>query len=154
MVSSRYAQYEGQLVKGTVDAAGWDTVTPIKYVFAPGETKRLNTGVKFPRGMPAPALIVLRSSVQDVGLIQPSIGVIDKDYKDYIFITLKNDTDRHVTIEKNKRIAQIVFFQTVEVLPIKPIAQVREMRWEKDERADQREEQKEGSKQLTGVNIA
>jgi dUTPase len=131
-VAEHYAQYEGQLVKGTVEAAGWDIVTPVKYIFQPDETKRLNTGIKFPMGMPAPALIVLRSSVQDVGLIQPSVGIVDKDYKDYIFITLKNVTDRIVVVEQNKRIAQLVFFQAVEVLPIKPIAQIRSMRWQED----------------------
>ena len=55
------------------------------------------------------ALVTLRSSYQDSCLLMPSVGILDSDYTDYLFITVFNSSYHAIKICKDERLAQLIF---------------------------------------------
>lgn len=81
----------------------------------PGTTALLPTGLilDIPRGHSV--RVFLRSSIGlKRGLIQPhSVGVVDEDYIDPLFVLVRNVSQNNVSITHGERIAQIELFETI-----------------------------------------
>jgi len=109
-------EYEGSLYKKTTQRAGYDIIMCTCVKIPPHETIKYKTDVRFPNGLNGYfAIITIRSSYQDSGFSIPSnggIGILDDDYKDYLFLNIKNETDVIKVIHKGDRIAQLIFIPT------------------------------------------
>lgn len=109
-------KYEGSLFKKTHLRAGYDIVMQDTIAIAPHEVAKYKTDVRFPNGLNGYfAIITIRSSYQNSGLSIPSnggIGILDDDYTDYLFLNIKNETDTTKIINKQDRIAQLIFVPT------------------------------------------
>jgi len=114
--------YKGVLYRGTSKAAGYD-VGPVHTlsIIGPSSTVKIKLNIRFPKGLPKPALLILRSSYQNKGLIQPSVGLIDEDYKENLFLTVHNVSKNDVWIRREERIAQLIFIDAVQPYEIKPL---------------------------------
>ena len=106
---------EGSVFRKTLQRVGFDIFMVNDETIASHKFKKLKTNLRFPNGLnDLFAILTLRSSYQDSGLILPSgIGIIDGDYTDKIFITVYNITDEPIKIKKKERIAQLVFFKNI-----------------------------------------
>lgn len=102
--------YEGNLYRKSDHRAGYDIVCHEDILLLPRQIKKIKTNIKFPHGIKDNfALITLRSSYQDSGLIMPASGILDSNYYDYLFITIFNSTHQSIKIHEGDRFAQIVF---------------------------------------------
>lgn len=121
-INMKMKPYEGWLRKGTPESAGYD-VGPIDSLIcvAPSETFKIELNIRFSEGLPHPALLILRSSYQDKGLIQPSVGLIDKDYTENLFLTVYNTSKAAIWIERGERIAQLIFINAEQPYLIEPL---------------------------------
>ena len=106
--------------KGSAGAAGFDlyadTQTDIEV--QPGETVPFYTGLamEIPHGYAG--FIFPRSGIATKrGLRLPNcVGVVDCDYRGNVGIPLYNDSDQVQVVERQERIAQIVFMQVPDTL--------------------------------------
>lgn len=89
----------------TDGAAGCDIYSIEACVIAPGETKKIPTGIAMEVPDGYYFKIEGRSGMSAKGIIK-SGGVIDSDYRGEIHIVLHNITSQPFTIEKGDRIAQ------------------------------------------------
>jgi len=109
-------KYEGSLYKKTTRRAGYDIIMCHRIEIKPYEIVKYKTDVRFPNGLNGYfAIITIRSSYQDSGFSIPSnggIGILDDDYKDYLFLNIKNETDTIKVIHEGDRIAQLIFIPT------------------------------------------
>ena len=99
---------------GTEFSAGADLYALIEsgsVTLAPGDTKRINTGLAFaiPEGLVG--LVVARSSLGTKRGLAPAnkVGVIDSDYRGEVRVVLHNHSSQPQTIENGERIAQMLF---------------------------------------------
>ncbi|MCA9356556.1 dUTP diphosphatase [Candidatus Nomurabacteria bacterium] len=95
-------------VKGHPGDAGMDFFTREKVVLAPGEQKRILTGVavEIPEGYVG--LIWDKSSISfNQGLTNLG-GVIDSSYRGEIMVSLLNTSNKEQVIEKDHKVAQMV----------------------------------------------
>lgn len=104
----------------TAGAAGFDLVTRLDTVIAPGEIGLVpaNIVVSLPAGYML--VVAARSSTpRRTGLIAPhGIGVIDSDYcgeQDEIMVQVWNPTASAVTVKRGERIAQALLVKTYPV---------------------------------------
>ena len=106
---------DGNVFRKTLQRVGFDIYMVNDETISPHKFKKLETNLRFPQGLgDLFAILTLRSSYQDSGLILPSgIGIIDGDYTDKIFVTVYNITDEKIEIKKKERIAQLVFLENI-----------------------------------------
>jgi len=102
--------YEGKLVKGTPGAAGYDIVLQKTQKVGPKMFSRIDLGLRFVKGLPAPAFLILRSAYHYAGLIQTSPGLIDKDFTGKLFLVVYSVKQTDLILEAGNRLAQLVFF--------------------------------------------
>jgi len=112
-------EYEGELYRKSSNRAGYDIVMNETIIIPVGFIKKIKTNIRFPNGIKDNfALITLRSSYQDSGLYMPGIGILDSNYRDYIFVTVGNLSYKSFKIEKGERFAQIVFIKNNDIILI------------------------------------
>lgn len=89
----------------TTHSAGCDFYSTEETIIAPGETKKISTGIalEIPEG--SYMRIEDRSGIAVKG-IHHLAGIIDADYRGEIFIILHNSSSKEYIIEKGDRIAQ------------------------------------------------
>ena len=98
---------------GSTYSAGADLYACIdeKIIIKPGETKFINTGIRFEIPIGFVGLVYARSSLGCKKGLAPSnkVGVIDSDYRGELIVALHNHSEETHEIMPNDRIAQIVF---------------------------------------------
>ena len=103
--------------RSTQNSAGYDFYNLKKFTIKSGETLKIPTGIKVKMPNNEFLMIVIRSSLGTKYNIRlcNQVGIIDSDYynneenEGHIIITIKNEGDNDITIEKNDRIAQGIF---------------------------------------------
>ena len=109
-------QYEGELYRKSDKRAGYDIVQHEDIFIPPRQIIKIKTNVRFPDGINDNfALVTLRSSYQDSGLLMPSTGILDSNYTDYLFITVFNSTYQAIKINKGDRLAQLIFIKNNDI---------------------------------------
>lgn len=124
MMKDKY-YYEGELVKGTKDAAGYDIVLQKMQKVEPKTFSRIDLGLRFPKGLPNSAFLVLRSAYHYSGLIQTSVGLIDNDFTDRLFLVVYSMKQVGLVLEKGDRIAQLIFFNGMNPYEVKVLREER-----------------------------
>lgn len=110
--------------RGTDGSAGFDLKAAIEapVTIFPDQVETIPTGVKVwigssfsniynmpdGTGVSVAGLLFPRSSTKGC-ILNNTIGVIDEDYQNEIFVKLRNITDKAITIETGERFAQLVF---------------------------------------------
>ena len=103
--------------RGTKCSAGYDFYSPISFTLMPGERKVIPTGIKVCMKEKEFLAIYVRSSLGfkfDIRMCN-QVGIIDADYYDnsetngHIFVCLKNEGTKEVTINKGDRFVQGIF---------------------------------------------
>ena len=109
-------RYEGELYRKSDERAGFDIIQHEDISILPKQISKIKINVRFPNGIGNNfALVTLRSSYQNSGLMLPAIGILDSDYTDYLFITVFNSTDGIIRISKEDRFAQLVFIKNNDI---------------------------------------
>jgi dUTP pyrophosphatase len=93
--------------------AGFDLSSTEKVEIAPGETKKIGTGLVFEIPTGYGGFVLPRSglSVKHSLTVPNSPGLIDSGYRGEVIVALRNDSNKTYTIQKGDRIAQIVFIE-------------------------------------------
>jgi len=113
------ASYEDVILpkRNTKYSAGYDFYSPISFTLKPGERKVIPTGIKVSMNENEYLAIYIRSSLgfkYDIRMCN-QVGIIDADYYDnsetngHIFVCLKNEGTKEVTINKGDRFVQGIF---------------------------------------------
>jgi dUTP pyrophosphatase len=101
-------------VQGSVEAAGWDLHADAenheRIVIAPGEVKKISTGIAVALPQGTFGALYARSGLATKKGLAPAnkVGVIDSDYRGPLIVALKNESDEIQFIEHGERIAQLV----------------------------------------------
>ena len=117
--------YKGELVKGTPGATGYDVVLQKTQKVEPKTFSRIDLGLRFREGLPAPAFLILRSAYHYVGLIQTSVGLIDKDFTDKLFLVVYSMKHTGLMLKEGDRLAQLVFFNELSPYRVKVLREER-----------------------------
>ena len=117
--------YEGELVKGTPGATGYDVVLQKTQKVEPKILTRIDLGLQFRKGLPVPAFLILRSAYHYVGLIQTSVGLIDKDFTDKLFLVVYSMKQTGLMLKEGERVAQLVFFNELKPYKVKILREER-----------------------------
>ncbi len=105
--------------RGTKYAAGYDIFSLEDFTLAPGETKKIATGIKADMMDDEVLYILVRSSMgfkYNVRLCN-QVGVVDKDYynnegnEGHIFIKIKNEGEKDFVVSKGDAIGQGIFMK-------------------------------------------
>lgn len=98
-------------IRATKHSAGYDFYAAVPVEIKPGEKRVIPTNIAVEMDEDDVLLIFPRSSYAiKFGLeLVNSVGVIDADYKDQIFICYRNTGDEPFSIKHGDRIAQGVF---------------------------------------------
>ena len=112
-------------MKGTKDAAGYDVVLKKMQKVEPKTFSRVDLGLRFPKGLPSSAFLVLRSVYHYSGLIQTSVGLIDKDFTDRLFLVVYSMKQIGLILEAGDRLAQLVFFNGLSPYEVKILREER-----------------------------
>lgn len=118
-------EYEGELVKGTKDACGYDIVLQETQKVEPKAFSKIDLGLRFPKGLPNATFLVLRSAWHHTAMIQVSVGVIDKDYKGALFLVVYSMRSTGIELEAGYRVAQLVFFEGLNPYKVKVLREER-----------------------------
>ena len=100
--------------RGSDQAAGWDLYADAesqdRIVIAPGEVKKISTGIAIELPEGTFGAVYARSGMATKRGLAPAnkVGVIDSDYRGPIIVALKNESDEIQVIEHGERIAQLV----------------------------------------------
>jgi len=100
-------------IYSTEDAAGADLFTTEEVIIKPGETAFIKTGLsfEFPKGyfglMTPRSSLCLKKHLD----LPNSVGILDADYRGDLIVSLRNLGTEDVLIEKNEKIAQIIFMK-------------------------------------------
>lgn len=93
--------------RSSAGSAGYDFYAPYSITLAPGESHRMDTGVKAHIGQHEVVLLVPRSGLGSRGLVLlNTIGVVDSDYGDHIVLMLKNAGHEDISINEGDRVVQ------------------------------------------------
>jgi len=104
-------------IRSTKRSAGYDFFSIIDFVLKPGETIKIPTGIKSFMMSDEMLLIIIRSSLGfkfNVRLLN-QVGVVDSDYynnvdnEGHIWVGIKNEGDKEVSINKGDRFCQGIF---------------------------------------------
>lgn len=100
--------------QGSTEAAGWDLHADAenqeRIVIAPGEVKKISTGIAIALPCGTFGALYARSGLATKRGLAPAnkVGVIDADYRGPIIVALRNESDEPQIIEHGERIAQLV----------------------------------------------
>jgi dUTP pyrophosphatase len=92
---------------------GYDIKTNEDVFIAPGETRRVSTGVRLDLTKTSPPLfgiVIGRSSVSAKG-VDIFGGLIDNGYTGEIIVVMHNSSSGDILFEAGSKIAQLVFFE-------------------------------------------
>jgi dUTP pyrophosphatase len=108
---SRRAVCPERMSKG---ASGYDLFARMNTSIPPGATRVVPTGIflEIPDGFEAQ--VRGRGSLAAIGLFV-QIGTIDSDYRGEISVVIHNSNHAHYTVERDQRIAQLVFAEVAQV---------------------------------------
>ena len=102
--------------RATAGSAGYDFVSPVEAILAPGEARVIPTGIRAEMESGWVLLLFPRSGLGfKYGIrLSNTVGVIDSDYayaenEGHILVKLHNPSDRPVTIGRGDRFCQGVF---------------------------------------------
>ena len=97
---------------GSVDAAGADLYACLEepVTIAPGETKKIPTGLSMEIPIGCAGLIYARSSLGTKQGLAPAnkVGVVDSDYRGEFMIFLHNHGSQTQTVSHGDRVAQLL----------------------------------------------
>lgn len=105
--------------RSTKNSAGYDFFAVEKFTIAPGEIVKIPTGCKAKFNFDEALLILMRSSLgfkYNLRLTN-QVGLIDSDYYDnesnegHIWISIQNEGQKEITIDKNMAYSQGVFIK-------------------------------------------
>jgi len=114
--TEKIIKYEGELYRKSNYRSGFDIVQDKEIFLPPRQITKIKTNVRFPDGINDNfALVTLRSSYQDSGLLMPATGILDSNYTDYLFITVFNSTYQAIKINKGDRLAQLIFIKNNDI---------------------------------------
>lgn len=107
----------------TINSAGYDFSTVLDYVIHPNEKIKIPTGIKVKMNADEVLLIIIRSSMGIKYNLRMcnQVGVIDSDYynneenEGHIWITVKNEGNIDIVLNKNQRFAQGIFIKYLTV---------------------------------------
>lgn len=102
----------------TRGAAGYDLYADEDILITPGETVRVSVGTKMKLPSGTYGKIMERSSLAYRLGLSVGGGVIDEDYRGEVFVILRNNGVRTITIQKRQRIAQLVLMPYYSPQPI------------------------------------
>jgi dUTP pyrophosphatase len=94
-----------------IDDAGMDLFSMEKVTIGPGEIKRINTGIATEFSEEYVGLILDKSGLASVHGLKNMGGVMDAGYRGEWVVSLINLSKEEYTIEKNHKIAQVVFYK-------------------------------------------
>jgi dUTP pyrophosphatase len=100
--------------QGSADAAGFDLHADAenqdRIVIAPGEVKKISTGIAIALPQGSFGALYARSGLATKKGLAPAnkVGVIDADYRGPIIVALKNESNETQIVEHGERIAQLV----------------------------------------------
>ena len=105
--------------RSTRRSAGYDFVSPISFVLKEGESIVIPTGIKVIMEEDEYLAIYIRSSLGFKYNLRMcnQVGIIDSDYynneenEGHIFVKIKNEGDKEVSINKGDRIVQGIFMK-------------------------------------------
>lgn len=119
----RFEAVQGKLVtlptRKTIGSAGYDFRCPYSYTLNAGETVVFKTGVKACMNRNEVLYIYIRSSlgIKHKLALTNGTGIIDSDYynnpdnEGHIMLAIINKGDKPLTLAKNERIAQGIFYK-------------------------------------------
>lgn len=99
--------------KATKGAAGFDLISNVSCLIAPGKSATISTGTCVAINPGYFGLVTLRSGHGFKKNLMCHIGVIDSDYRGDIAVKLFNMGDEGVVIERGERFAQLLLLDTV-----------------------------------------
>ena len=109
---------EGRLHKGTPDSVGWDLFATEPTTVFVGKRVTVPVGVRTKLAKFVVGLICDRSGLANNYGITVLAGVIDSDYDKEWKVILLNTGTQHVAFSKGDRIAQVLFFNTLQDIQI------------------------------------
>ncbi|MCK4258066.1 MAG: hypothetical protein KAX49_03760 [Halanaerobiales bacterium] len=116
VLSEKDIRYEGELQRKSNNRAGFDIVQHEELLIPSRQITKIKTNIRFSNGIGNNfALVTLRSFYQDSRLLMPSVGILDSDYTDYLFITVFNSSYCSLKINKGERLAQLVFIKNNDI---------------------------------------
>ena len=109
--------------RNTKYSAGYDFSVVSDYIIKPGEIVKIPAGIKSYMGEDEVLFIIIRSSLgfKYNARLCNQVGVIDKDYynnesnEGHIWITLKNEGDKDIVLNKGDHFAQGIFIKYLTV---------------------------------------
>jgi dUTP pyrophosphatase len=99
--------------RASTGAGGYDLLVGEDVTIVPGHTRlvRTQTALELPNEWLV--FMLPRSSMHKIGLqLANQIGLIDEDFRGYILMALRNETDETVTVHKGMSLTQGVFLST------------------------------------------
>lgn len=94
--------------------SGWDLYVNHNVTIMPGEFVDIHIGISIHMDKNIWAMVVGRSSTGRKHGLRVEMGIIDNEYTGELFIGVWNITDKPVHITKGMRLAQLIFFNTVQ----------------------------------------
>ena len=96
--------------RGTVDSAGYDLFATSEVVLAPGETRKIELGLKLiiPKGFYGAVCSRSGLALKQGIFVLNAPGIIDADYRGEVGVILHNSSGSTQTIPVGKAVAQLV----------------------------------------------
>lgn len=94
---------------GHIGDSGCDIYCPKRLVFDPLQRIKVATGIRLEMPLGMEAQIRSRSGLAAQGLIVPTLGTIDSNYRGEVSILLWNISDDYIVVNRGDRVAQMVF---------------------------------------------
>ena len=97
--------------RGTCGSLAFDIYSPQNYTFEPHSVNKIETKIMFDFAKNYHGMVVSRSSHASNGLTIEG-GIIDNDYTGEIKLIIYNHNSTPYYIQKNRAIAQLIFFKS------------------------------------------
>lgn len=110
----KLSNYAYEPVKGSTNSAGFDLRSPHYYVLPPHSKILIPTDLAFQIPKYTYGRIAPRSGLANNNFIDVGAGVIDRDYTGNVSVLLFNHSDIPFVINRNDKIAQIIFEKILE----------------------------------------
>ena len=131
--SNLYEEYKLPC-RSTKNSAGYDIKSLVDYTIHPNEMVKIPTGIKACMNSDEVLLIIIRSSYgfKYNARLCNQVGVIDSDYynnldnEGHIFVAIKNEGDKDLTIKKGEHFVQGIFTKFLRVDDEKTIENIRD----------------------------
>lgn len=94
--------------------SGWDLYVSHDIDIMPGEFVDIHTGISIHMDKGIWAMVTGRSSTGRKHGLRVEMGIIDNEYTGELFIGVWNISDKVVHVTRGMRLAQLIFFNTVQ----------------------------------------